>query len=126
MNADGLRRARELQQQAAEEGFDWPSAEGVWEKLGEELEELRRAADVPHRLEELGDVLFALVNLARHLGVDPEAALAAANAKFIHRYGFVRRQLEALPPIGDPRRLEHMERLWQQAKREERQRRQPR
>lgn len=90
-----LTRAVKLQKRAAREGFDWPDAESVWPKIEEELAELRAgiaAEDAANIEEELGDVLFALTNLARKLGVDPEAALRASNAKFERRF----RGMEAL------------------------------
>lgn len=116
MAAEPFDEARRLQDEAAAEGFDWDDPGGLWDKLAEEVAELREAADAAHRHEELGDLLFMVVNLARHLGLDPQAALAAANAKFARRYGHVRAQLDTLPPLGDPARLVRMEALWQAAK----------
>ena len=73
-------------------GWDWEAVEGVWEKVSEELDELRRAPTDDELLHELGDVLFALVNLGRGLKVDPEEALRAANHRWVGRY----RRVEAL------------------------------
>ncbi|MBV8063638.1 MAG: MazG family protein [Nevskia sp.] len=112
-----MEEAQRLQLEAAAEGFDWNDPAGLWDKLAEEIGELQQAPDAASRAEELGDLLFMVVNLARHLGVDPAAALAAANAKFSRRYGHILRQLQTLPPKGDPARLERMEALWQEAKR---------
>jgi tetrapyrrole methylase family protein/MazG family protein len=86
-----LPASREIQERAASIGWDWPSIEGVWEKVAEELAELHEAADRgdkarDERLHELGDVLFALVNVARWLKLDPEEALRAANRRWIERY----------------------------------------
>lgn len=84
-----LTRAVKLQKRAAREGFDWPDADAVWSKIDEELAELRAgvaAGDRANIEEEVGDVLFAITNLARKLGVDPEAALRGCNAKFERRY----------------------------------------
>ncbi|HEX6139238.1 MAG TPA: nucleoside triphosphate pyrophosphohydrolase [Candidatus Limnocylindria bacterium] len=88
-----LPASREIQERASSMGWDWPSIDGVWEKVGEELDELHAAAAAPDgdaardaRLHELGDVLFALVNLARWLKLDPEEALRAANRRWIERY----------------------------------------
>ncbi len=84
-----LRQAVELQRLAAGQGFDWPDAEAVWLKIEEELDELRAgvaAGDAANIEEEIGDVLFAMSNLARKLGVDPEAALRKSNDKFVRRY----------------------------------------
>lgn len=94
-DADGMERllraqpalpaSRELQERASALGWDWPSIDGVWEKVDEELGELRSAAP-DERLHEVGDVLFAVVNLARWLEIDPEEALRAANARWVGRF----------------------------------------
>jgi tetrapyrrole methylase family protein / MazG family protein len=88
-----LPASREIQDRASALGWDWPSVDGVWEKVGEELDELREAAAEPSvpedRLHELGDVLFALANLARWLGIDPEEALRTANRRWVDRYAAV-------------------------------------
>jgi tetrapyrrole methylase family protein/MazG family protein len=89
-----LPASREIQERASALGWDWPDVEGVWEKVGEELDELRAAAHVAAvepRVHELGDVLFALANLARWLGVDPEEALRTANRRWVDRYAAVER-----------------------------------
>jgi tetrapyrrole methylase family protein/MazG family protein len=93
-----LPASREIQERASALGWDWPDVGGVWEKVGEELDELRAAAadgspgaGAEERLHELGDVLFALANLARWLGVDPEEALRAANRRWVDRYAAVER-----------------------------------
>ena len=109
-----------MQRDAARDGFDWRRARDLWPKLAEEIDELRAAKNVADRTEELGDLLFMLVNLARHLDVDPTSALRAANRKFTRRYGFIQRHSDQLPPRGDRRRLDAMEVLWQEAKRRER------
>jgi uncharacterized protein YabN with tetrapyrrole methylase and pyrophosphatase domain len=118
--SEPLAEALRLQLAAAAEGFDWTDPAGLWDKLAEEIGELRQAADAAGRAEELGDLLFMVVNLSRHLGVDPAQALAAANTKFGRRYGHILEHLDSLPPKGDPARLECMEALWQEAKRLER------
>jgi ATP diphosphatase len=87
-----LARAAKLGKRAGRVGFDWPDAGGVRAKLDEELREIDAAADDAHRAEELGDLLFAAANWARHLGVDPEEALRLANAKFERRF----RAMEAI------------------------------
>ncbi|MEX0631067.1 MAG: nucleoside triphosphate pyrophosphohydrolase [Chloroflexota bacterium] len=89
-----LPASREIQERASALGWDWPAVDGVWDKVGEELDELRAAAaaDPPlagEPLHELGDVLFALVNLGRWLGIDPEEALRAANRRWVERYAAV-------------------------------------
>jgi uncharacterized protein YabN with tetrapyrrole methylase and pyrophosphatase domain len=117
-----LRQAIQLQRAAARNGFDWRRQADLWPKLAEEIAELRAARSPQQRREELGDLLFMIANLARHLGVDPDAALAAANHKFKRRYGFILRHSADLPPLKNPRRLDAMEALWQEAKRQERRR----
>jgi uncharacterized protein YabN with tetrapyrrole methylase and pyrophosphatase domain len=111
-----LHEALRLQREAAAEGFDWTDTAGLWDKLAEEIDELKQAADAAGRAEELGDLLFMVVNLARHLSVDPAAALAGANAKFSRRFGYILEHFNELPPRGDPGRLDHMEALWRRAK----------
>lgn len=114
-----LVRAVKLQDRAARVGFDWPKVERVMDKVAEELEELRAefAAADPERLDhELGDVLMAVSNVARHLGVDPEQALHRANRRFERRYA----RMETLS-AADGRRmedatLEELEALWTRAK----------
>ena len=81
-----LLRAQKLQKRAARTAFDWPDAEGAFDKLSEEIQEVRDAKTDAERFEELGDLLFSAVNISRHMGVDAEAALKAANAKFEKRF----------------------------------------
>lgn len=118
---DAFDRALALQREAAAQGFDWSVIDDLWAKLDEEIGELRAALDLDltDRHEELGDLLFMVVNLARHLRLDPAQALADAVAKFERRYARIRANLDTLPPLGDPARLAAMEALWQQAKAEE-------
>ena len=85
MRSPALPASREIQERASALGWDWPDVDGVWDKVAEELDELR-SADVAQRLHELGDVLFALANLGRWLGVDPEEALRTANRRWVDRY----------------------------------------
>lgn len=114
-----LVRAQKLGRRAAGTGFDWPDADGVLEKLAEELAELdaARAGKQAQVEDEAGDLLFTVVNLCRHLGVDAEGALRAANAKFAARF---RRMEHALAEAGrtpaDASALE-LEALWDEAKR---------
>lgn len=115
-----LVRAEKLQRRAARVGFDWDDANGVLEKVREETSEcaetLSDRADPNARVHEIGDLLFSCVNLARHLGVDAEQALRAANHRFEHRFGTVERSLRASgrTPGADVR--DEMERLWETAK----------
>lgn len=117
-----LRAAARAQRAAARQGFDWPRGDRrLWAKLAEEIAELKAVQRRrPRAAEELGDLLFMIVNLARHLDVDAGAALAGATRKFARRYAHVIRHARRLAPRGDPRRLEQMEALWQEAKRLER------
>jgi uncharacterized protein YabN with tetrapyrrole methylase and pyrophosphatase domain len=116
-----LTEALRLQFDAAALGFDWRHLGELWDKLAEETRELQQAAGEGRDAaeDELGDLLFMAVNLARHLQVDPSKALARANAKFARRFAHVMAAADTLPPVGNPDRLEAMERLWQDAKRTE-------
>ncbi|RMD47466.1 MAG: nucleoside triphosphate pyrophosphohydrolase [Alphaproteobacteria bacterium] len=114
-----LTRALKLQRRAARVGFDWPDRAGVRAKLDEELAELDAAiagGDAGRIGEEIGDVLFSVVNLARHLGVDPEEALRAANRRFTARFEALERALAAEGRRPDEVGLEELERRWQAAK----------
>ena len=111
-----LLRAEKLQKRAARTGFDWPDASGPRAKIDEELVEVETAANDAEREEEVGDLLFAVVNWARKLGVDPEAALRAANAKFERRF----KAMEAADDKFSERCLDEQEALWQRAKDAER------
>ncbi|MBL8651405.1 MAG: nucleoside triphosphate pyrophosphohydrolase [Sphingopyxis sp.] len=86
LSLPALLRAEKLQARAARVGFDWPDSDGPRDKIDEELAEVAAATDDAHRHEEIGDLLFAMANYARKLGVDPEAALRDANAKFARRF----------------------------------------
>jgi tetrapyrrole methylase family protein/MazG family protein len=112
-----LAGSREIQERASTLGWDWDRIDGVWEKVDEEVEELRAAATDDERLHELGDTLFALVNLARWMKLDPEEALRAANHRWVARY----RQVEALAAERgvDLDRLSLAEKdvLWDEVKR---------
>ena len=115
-----LQRGQRMQEKAARVGFDWPNVEGVLDKLTEELAELSQARrsknDDPHVREELGDVFFTLVNLARVLGIDAETAVREANDKFYRRFSFMEEQAtrdgKALTDLS----LTQLEDLWQQSK----------
>lgn len=111
-----LMRAEKLQRRAASVGFEWDNTDLVAEKIAEEAREIAAAQTQAEREEEVGDLLFAVANLARHLKVDPEAALRATNAKFIRRFQHIERRLadQGIPP-GEAG-LQAMEELWQEAK----------
>jgi ATP diphosphatase len=115
-----LQRASKLQQRASHRGFDWPRASLVIAKLREETDELAQemahGVDRERLAEELGDVLFTVVNLARHLDVDPEGALVGANARFEARFRAVCEKAGGADSL-EGMDLEAMEALWQQAKR---------
>ncbi len=112
----GLVEAEQISTRAAAKGFDWPDSEQVLEKLHEELRELAAATTPAETEEELGDLLFTAVNLARHLKVDPEQALRKANAKFRRRFGHVERAVTSEGGTWGQTSLGEMERFWQQAK----------
>jgi MazG family protein len=113
----GLTRALKLQTKAAKVGFDWPHVDHVYDKLAEELGELKDAPDV-NRAEELGDLLFVIANLARHYGIDPEAALRGANAKFERRFQFIEDALKFKGKSPAQSDLTEMDALWDKSKTE--------
>lgn len=135
-----LTRAIKLQDKAAKVGFDWPSLMPVFDKLREELVELEEVA-LPHDprgklpsptrlersdeganhaiLEEFGDLLFVMANVARHLKIDPEAALRAANLKFVRRFNYIEQQLAARDSTPAQSSLAEMDELWDEAKEKE-------
>jgi ATP diphosphatase len=118
-----LTRALKLTRRAARVGFDWPDAGAVLDKLEEEAAELRAelpGADKARQAEEVGDLLFVVANLARKLDLDPEACLAAANAKFARRFGAVERRLAEGGQAPQDVSLEVMEAAWTAVKAAER------
>lgn len=117
-----LMRAVKLQKRAARVGFDWPSTDQVLVKIIEEAQELREADDPDHQREEFGDLLFVMANLARHLDIDPEAALRGANAKFTRRFGEIETALAAEGRHPKDSNLAEMDALWDAAKARERSR----
>jgi MazG family protein len=117
-----LLRAHEIGSRVAAVGFDWPRAVDVVAKIEEEVAELRRAVEAEGRLraeEEMGDLLFVIANLARKLGIEPEAALRKANEKFSARFAKVERLLADEGRTVHEATLEEMEGAWTEAKREE-------
>src|SRR5205807_4594736 len=134
-----LMEAQKISSKAAHVGFDWQSIDGLFEKLAEETEELREnlraapaealesknSAKLHQRLrarfeDEVGDLFFVLVNIARHLSVDPESALRRTNRKFKRRFQWMEEQLRASGRSPEQSSMEELESLWQQAKRQER------
>jgi ATP diphosphatase len=116
-----LARAVKLQRKASTVGFDWDDPRRVIEKLREETDEiaaeLDRSPSQPERMtDEVGDLLFAVANLARHLNVDPDHALRRANVKFVNRFGQIEAELEAEGRTVGDASLDEMEELWQRAK----------
>jgi MazG family protein len=116
-----LVRAQKLGKRAARVGFDWPDRTGVLDKLEEETRELHEAVealpDAPERAEEeLGDMLFTIANLARHLGADAEGALRRANLKFEQRFGYIEARLAEQGRSPEQVSAEELERLWAEAK----------
>ncbi len=118
-----LLRAVKLQKRAAKVGFDWPDTGPVLDKLIEEARELVEARDrmTPDEVEaEMGDMLFVLANLARHMGVDPEAALRRTNEKFVRRFKGMERSLEEMDKRAEDMSLAELDTLWEAEKARER------
>jgi MazG family protein len=112
-------RARELQKQAAKFGFDWPDIRPVFDKLEEELSELRQAFEAGDKAaisDEVGDLIFVCVNIARHAGVNAEMSLRGTNRKFQRRFAYVRERMAEAGVEMEQGQLELMEEFWQQAK----------
>lgn len=117
-----LSEALKLQKQAAKVGFDWSEAEPILDKIEEEIGELREAirSGESHKIaDELGDLIFALVNIGRHVDADPEMALRGTNTKFRRRFRHIETSLEQAGESLEGASLERMEDLWVEAKREE-------
>lgn len=122
MGLPALTRAVKLQKRAARVGFDWPSTDEVLDKLREEMAELveaRESLGAAEVAEEFGDLLFVMANLARHMNVDPEAALRAANAKFTRRFGKIEDWLAEAGKAPADSDLAEMDALWNRAKAED-------
>lgn len=116
-----LLRGYKLQKRLSRVGFDWPDVDGALTKLNEEIGELTEArATMTHAeiTDEMGDVLFAMANVARHLGVDPEAAMRGANAKVERRWKYIETQLEAENRTPAETPLAEMDALWEEAKKD--------
>jgi nucleoside triphosphate diphosphatase len=114
-----LTRAMDLQRKASTVGFDWNDPRAVLNKIREEADEIEAALDgndADELAEETGDLLFAVVNLARHVGADPETALRGTNAKFERRFGYIERTLAARGRTLGEASLDEMDALWDEAK----------
>jgi nucleoside triphosphate diphosphatase len=117
-----LTRAMELQRKAGSVGFDWNDPRAVLRKIREEADEIEAAldrGDAGELADETGDLMFALVNLARHTGVDPELALRGTNAKFERRFGYIERALAQQGRSLESASLPEMDALWNEAKAQE-------
>ena len=116
-----LKRSQKLQNRAARVGFDWPEVEPVLDKMEEEIQELREAIknqDQQNVFEETGDIIFACVNLARHLDVDAEEALRHGNKKFETRFSYIEQRLNGEARDINECSLEELEKLWQESKKQ--------
>lgn len=114
-----LSQAQEYQDRAARVGFDWPEIEGVLEKIAEEVEEVKRAADEKELAAEIGDLFFALVNLARWKKVDAESVLRETNMKFKKRFAYIEQGAKKQGRDLSGLSLDEMEALWQEAKQQD-------
>jgi len=124
--APALMEAHQLSTKAARVGFDWQRIEDIFAKIQEELDELRAAIDAHAESkseanhtrvrEEVGDLLFAVTNIARHLKVEPEAALKLTNRKFRRRFGYIEQKLRERGQAFEDTTLDELEALWQAAK----------
>lgn len=122
LNLPALTRAVKLQKRAARVGFDWPDISGVTDKISEEIAELAEArATKTHvdQVEEYGDLMFVMANFARHLNIDPEEALRAANKKFQRRFEGVEQKLAAMGKTPAQSNLDEMDALWDAVKQNE-------
>ncbi len=124
--APALMEAHQLSTKAARVGFDWQNVADIFEKLREEIDELRVAIETHAKAndeanhtrvrEEIGDLLFVVTNIARHMRIEPEAALKLTNRKFRRRFGYIERKLRARNRKFDETTLNELEELWQEAK----------
>lgn len=112
----GMTRAVKLQAKAAKVGFDWPSVAFVYDKMNEEIAELKQETARDRQEAEYGDLLFAMANLGRHLDIDPERALRAANEKFLRRFRHIENELAKRGSSPEQSSLAEMDALWDEAK----------
>lgn len=111
-----LMRAEKLQEKAARVGFDWPQVDGAIEKFKEEIEEFKQAEKYEQQVEEIGDILFALVNIGRMKQIEMEQTLQAANDKFTRRFNYIEEKIAAEGKVFEELELEAMDLLWDEAK----------
>lgn len=113
-----LMRAFKIQEKAARVGFDWPEVDGAMDKIKEEIEELARAESSEELVEEMGDVFFALVNVARMKHIEPEEALQATNDKFVRRFNYIEAAASRRGQDLNDMSLEEMDALWEESKKQ--------
>ena len=114
-----LMRSNKIQKKARDVGFDWDDVKDAFAKVREETDELQEiydTTDKQHILEEVGDLLFSVVNVARFLDVDPEEALSFTSEKFVRRFGFIEEKARSLGKDLTSMTLDEMDRLWEEAK----------
>ena len=109
-------RSFKLQKKAAKTGFDWSDIEGVIEKIKEELDEVRAAKNETETEEELGDLLFSVINLCRYLKIEPSAALNRTNNKFIERFKYVEKKMKETGQEMKKENIDIMDKYWNEAK----------
>lgn len=111
-----LMRAEKMQEKAARVGFDWPDVDGAVDKFKEEVDELSEASNSDELKEEMGDVFFALVNVARIKNIEPEEALQASNDKFARRFNYIEKQIKDAGKEFNDLTLPEMDKIWDEAK----------
>ncbi len=116
-----LLRAHKIQEKASQVGFDWPDVKGAWDKLDEELAEFKAAETVNDQAEEMGDVFFALVNVARLNGLEAEEIVQKANEKFTRRFGYIEEQVRKNGKSWEEFTLAELDAFWDEAKFQEKQ-----
>ena len=120
MSLPNIIRAFELQKKAAKVGFDWPDVSGAWEKVKEEMGEFEEEISKDHSSEssvkEFGDILFALVNVARFYDINPDEALFRTNQKFIHRFHYIEERVKRSGKSFKDFKLEELDAFWNEAK----------
>jgi tetrapyrrole methylase family protein / MazG family protein len=115
-----LAYSQDIQRRVAQIGFDWENIEGVIDKLVEEVNELKRTENLEQRIDEFGDILFTLVNVARRMGVDPESSLRQANQKFFKRFNYMEKLCRELGKTIGQLSFDQQNELWKEAKKHDR------